>query len=85
MRTAHLPIRAANARLGAMHKTALRLDDDLLARAREVLGTKTATETINVALSEVVARRGRERLFERLRSQEGIDLADEAVMARAWQ
>lgn len=68
-----------------MHKTALRLDDDLLARAREVLGTKTATETINVALSEVVARRGRERLFERLRSQEGIDLADEAVMARAWQ
>ncbi len=68
-----------------MHKTALRLDGDLLASAREVLGTKTATETIHAALAEVVARRGRERLFERLRSQEGIDLADEAVMARAWQ
>ncbi|MGH9115300.1 MAG: type II toxin-antitoxin system VapB family antitoxin [Acidimicrobiales bacterium] len=68
-----------------MHKTALRLDDDLLARAREVLGTTTATETVHAALAEVVARRGRERLFERLRTQEGIDLADEAVMARAWR
>jgi Arc/MetJ family transcription regulator len=68
-----------------MHKTALRLDDDLLAQAREVLGTKTATETIHAALTEVVARRGRERLFERLRSQDGIDLADDTVMAKAWQ
>ncbi len=67
-----------------MHKTALRLDDDLLGSAREVLGTKTATETIHAALAEVVARRGRERLFERLHTQKGIDLADEAVMARAW-
>jgi Arc/MetJ family transcription regulator len=68
-----------------MRKTALRLDDDLLAQAREVLGTKTATETIHAALTEVVARRGRERLFERLRSQDGIDLADDTVMAKAWQ
>lgn len=67
-----------------MYKTALRLDDDLLASAREVLGTKTATDTIHAALAEVVAKRGRERLFERLRTQEGIDLADETVMARAW-
>jgi Arc/MetJ family transcription regulator len=68
-----------------MHKTALRIDGDLLAQAREVLGTKTATETIHAALTEVVGRRGRERLFERLRTQEGIDLADETVMAQAWQ
>jgi Arc/MetJ family transcription regulator len=68
-----------------MHKTALRVDDALLVGAREALGTKTATETINAALAEVVARRGRERLFERLRNQEGIDLADEAAMARAWR
>jgi Arc/MetJ family transcription regulator len=68
-----------------VHKTALRLDEELLAQAQEVLGTKTATETIHAALAEVVARRGRERLFERLRTQEGIDLADEAVMAAAWR
>ena len=68
-----------------MHKTALRLDDDLLARARDVLGTKTATETIHAALTEVVARRGRERLFARLRDRVGIDLDDEAVMRGAWR
>ncbi len=68
-----------------MNKTALRLDTELLAQAREVLGTRTTTETIHAALAEVVARRGRERLFERLQGQQGIDLADEAVMARAWR
>jgi Arc/MetJ family transcription regulator len=68
-----------------MHKTALRLDDDLLDQAREILGTSSATETIHAALAEVVARRGRERLFERLRTQDGIDLSDEAIMSQAWQ
>jgi Arc/MetJ family transcription regulator len=68
-----------------MHKTALRLDEELLDQAREVLGTSSATETIHAALAEVIARSGRERLFERLRTQDGIDLADDAVMSRAWQ
>lgn len=68
-----------------MHKTALRLDEDLLAQARAVLGTKTATETIHTALAAVVARQGRARLFERLRSLDGIDLANEAVMRDAWR
>ncbi len=68
-----------------MHKTALRIDEDLLAQARAVLGTKTATETIHTALAEVVDRQGRARLFERLRSLEGIDLADYAVMREAWR
>ena len=68
-----------------MHKTALRIDEDLLAQARAALGTKTATETIHTALQEVVARQGRARLFERLRSLEGIDLANETVMCEAWR
>jgi Arc/MetJ family transcription regulator len=68
-----------------MHKTALRIDEELLGQAREVLGTSSATETIQAALAEVVARRGRERLFERLRTQEGIDLADDTVMSQAWR
>ena len=68
-----------------MHKTALRLDEELLDEAREVLGTSSATETIHAALAEVVARRGRQRLFERLRTQDGIDLADDTVMRGAWQ
>jgi len=68
-----------------MHKTALRLDEDLLAQARALLGTQTTTETIHAALTEIVARRSRERLFERLRNQDGIDLADETVMCEAWR
>jgi Arc/MetJ family transcription regulator len=67
-----------------MHKTALRLDEELLEEARRLLGTRTATETIHAALAEVVDRRARARLFDRLRKGEGIDLADEAVMAQAW-
>ncbi|HVB78311.1 MAG TPA: type II toxin-antitoxin system VapB family antitoxin [Candidatus Nitrosotalea sp.] len=68
-----------------MHKTALRLDEELLAEARAVLGTKSATETIHQALAEVVASQGRARLFQRLRTLDGLDLADEAVMRQAWR
>ena len=68
-----------------MHKTALRLDGELLAEAMEVLGTRTATETIQAALTEVVARRARQRLFDRLRAQDGMDLADDEVMSEAWR
>ena len=68
-----------------MHKTALRVDEELLSAAMEVLGTKTATETIQAALTEVVARRARQRLFDRLRALDGMDLADEEVMSEAWR
>lgn len=68
-----------------MRKTALRRAENLVAEARAVLGTKTATETIHRARAAVVARDGRTRLFERLGSIEGIDLTDEAVMREAWR
>lgn len=68
-----------------MHKTALRLDEELLAKARVVLGTKSTTDTIHQALAEVVANQGRARLFQRLRTLDGLDLADETVMRSAWR
>jgi Arc/MetJ family transcription regulator len=40
--------------------TTIDLDRDLVAQAREVLGTTTATETVHAALAEVV--RGRRRM-----------------------
>jgi Arc/MetJ family transcription regulator len=40
--------------------TTIDLDRELVAQAREVLGTRTATDTIHAALAEVV--RGRRRL-----------------------
>jgi Arc/MetJ family transcription regulator len=68
-----------------VHKTALRLDEESLAEGWAVLGTNSATETIHQALAEVVASQGRARLFQRLRTLDGLDLADEEVMRQAWR
>ena len=44
--------------------TTIDLDRDLVAEARQVLGTATATETIHAALAEVVRVRRRMALLE---------------------
>lgn len=56
-------------------KTALNIDREKVRRAAEVLGTKGTTETIDAALSEIIARDARLRLIEYMRSldQEQID------------
>jgi Arc/MetJ family transcription regulator len=53
-----------------MVKTAIEIDEDALAKAAEVLGTKTKKDTVNAALREVGQR------LERLRA-----LADLGEMA----
>lgn len=58
---------AANLRFVAV-KTALNIDREKVRRAAEVLGTKGTTETIDAALSEIIARDLRARLVERMRS-----------------
>ena len=62
----------------AVRKTALLLDDELVAQVRDILGTASTTETITEALREVIRVRGRARLVERLRRRQGLDVADEA-------
>jgi Arc/MetJ family transcription regulator len=69
----------------AIKKTALLLDEELVARAREVLGTTTTTETLSEALREVIRMQGRARHFERLRRREGMDLDDPEVARGAWR
>ena len=54
----------------ARKKTALLLDQELVDQVREMLGTRTTTETIEEALREVVRVQGRARHFERLRQRE---------------
>jgi Arc/MetJ family transcription regulator len=54
----------------AIRKTALLLDDELVRQVRELLGTKTTTETITEALREVIRVEGRARHFERMRRRE---------------
>ncbi len=49
-------------------KTALNIDREKVRRVAEVLGTKGTTATIDAALTEIIAREGRARLLERMRS-----------------
>ena len=53
----------------ATKKTALLLDPNLIAQAKEVLGTKTTTETITEALHEVLRVQARLRHLEWLRER----------------
>lgn len=68
-----------------MAKTLIDLDEELLAQAAELLGTKTKKDTVNQALSEYVRFRLRMSLGERLASGGLPDLADPEIMARAWR
>ena len=54
----------------AIHKTALLIDDDLVAQVRVLLGTTTTTDTIAEAMREVIRVQGRARHFERMRRRE---------------
>lgn len=47
-----------------MKRMTFNADADLLARAQQVLGTATATDTINTALAEVVRRDDLSRLVD---------------------
>lgn len=66
-------------------KTSFAIDTAKVAAAKEILGTKTLTDTVDAALSEVVKRQGRERLIELLSDPSTSDLADPEVMAGAWR
>ena len=69
----------------AIKKTALMIDQELVKQVQEILGTATTTETLDVALREVIRVRGRARGLERLRRREGMDLDDPEVMNGAWR
>ena len=69
----------------AIKKTALLLDQDLVAQVREMLGTKTTTETLTEAMRELIRVRGRARGLERLRRRQGLDLDDAEVMQGSWR
>lgn len=68
-----------------MTKRLVDVDDDLVAGARQVLGTVTLKATVNMALREVVDRAVRLQHLERLRTMDGLDLDDPTVMGGAWR
>lgn len=66
-------------------RTVVDIDDELLAAAREALGTTTKVETVNRALAEVVALVARRRHLERLCAGGLPDLGDDALYDAAWR
>lgn len=68
-----------------MAKTSLEINDSKLKQAREILGTQTKRATVDAALDEVIRRRLRLRLLDRLTQMEGLDLDDAELMTRAWR
>lgn len=67
-----------------MRKTTLSVDDDLIRRAADVLGTVGLKDTVDGALREILAADARRRFAERLRDMRGVDLDRPEVMAGAW-
>lgn len=68
-----------------MTKKLIDINDDRLAEASEVLGAVTMKDTVNGALHEVVQLARRREHARRLLTMDGLDLDDDAVMAKAWR
>ncbi len=66
-------------------KTSFEIDTEKVSAAREVLGTKTLTDTVDAALAEVVKVRQRRQLVELLFRPGALELDDPETMAGAWR
>lgn len=66
-------------------KTSFEVDFDKVDAARGILGTKTLTDTIDVALGEVIRLEQRRRLVELLFAPGALALGDPDAMASAWR
>jgi hypothetical protein len=66
-------------------KTSFEVDVAKIEAAKDVLGTKTLTDTVDAALSEVVKLRQRKTLIELLFTPGALALDDPDVMAGAWR
>jgi Arc/MetJ family transcription regulator len=66
----------------AVKRTTLDIDEEMLDKAREILGTRGIRDTVDEALREIVRREAGRRLIARL--QENEDLRNPEIMAKAW-
>ncbi len=66
----------------SMRRTTLDIDEDMLAKAREILGTRGVKDTVDEALREIVRVEAGRRLIARLKENE--DLHNPEIMERAW-
>lgn len=66
-------------------KTSFEVDTAKVDAAKEVLGTRTLTDTVDAALAEVVKVRQRKTLVELLFRPGALELDDSDVMSGAWR
>lgn len=66
-------------------KTSFEIDTAKVQAAKEILGTKTLTDTVDAALTEVVKLRQRRELLELLSTPGALELENADVMAGAWR
>jgi len=69
----------------AKRKTSFEIDTAKVAAAKDILGTKTLTDTVDAALAEVVKLQQRRRLLELLSTPGVLELDDPDVMSGAWR
>jgi Arc/MetJ family transcription regulator len=62
-----------------IRRTTIEIDEELLARAQQALGTRGLKDTVDAALDEAVRRMRRERVVELVRSGQGIDRSPELL------
>ena len=60
-------------------RTTIEVDDDLLSRAQEALGTRGLKDTVEKAFHEAIRRDLRERLAARIETGEGIDRSPDVL------
>jgi Arc/MetJ family transcription regulator len=68
--------------IGGMRRTTLDIDEEMLAKAQEILGTKGIKDTVDEALREVVRVEAGKRLIAWWKENE--DLHNPEIMERAW-
>jgi predicted negative regulator of RcsB-dependent stress response len=69
----------------ARRKTSFEVDFTKVDAARNILQTKSLTETVDAALNEVIKLEQRQRLADLLFEPGALDLDDRSAMAGAWR
>jgi hypothetical protein len=69
----------------ARRKTSFEVDFEKVDAARDILGTRSLTDTVDAALGEVIRLQERGRLVELLFEPGALQLDDPDAMAGAWR
>ncbi len=77
-----MPGIAPSGYIDCMRRTTLDIDEDMLSKAREILGTRGVKDTVDEALREVVRREAGKRLIAWYKDNE--DFSNPEIMERAW-